>query len=59
LQFLIDICDFATNNINKSNANFIEEGRVKIICKDGTKGHVEEGPYDIIHFGFYKIFYLN
>lgn len=40
------LCDFGTNNISKYN--FIGGGRAKIFCADGTKGYVNEAPYDRI-----------
>lgn len=46
IERLKELCDFATNNISKYH--LIEGGRVKIICADGTKGYVNEAPYDRI-----------
>jgi protein-L-isoaspartate(D-aspartate) O-methyltransferase len=46
VERLKDLCDFATNNISKYH--LIEGGRLKIICADGTKGYVNEAPYDRI-----------
>jgi protein-L-isoaspartate(D-aspartate) O-methyltransferase len=41
-----DLCDFGINNISKYN--FISGGRAKIICADGSKGYVNEAPYQRI-----------
>ena len=38
--------DFGTNNVSKYN--FIEKGRARIIRADGTKGYVNEAPYNRI-----------
>ena len=38
--------DFGTNNISKHH--LIEGGRAKIICADGTKGYINEAPYNRI-----------
>lgn len=46
VERLKDLCNFATNNISKYH--LIEGGRLKIICADGTKGYVNEAPYDRI-----------
>jgi protein-L-isoaspartate(D-aspartate) O-methyltransferase len=40
------LCEFGTNNISKYH--LIEGGRAKIICADGTKGYVNEAPYNRI-----------
>ena len=40
------LCEFGTNNI--SRYHLIEGGRAKIICADGTKGYVNEAPYNRI-----------
>lgn len=41
-----ELCDFGTNNISKYH--LIEGGRAKIVCADGTRGYVNEAPYDRI-----------
>jgi protein-L-isoaspartate(D-aspartate) O-methyltransferase len=41
-----ELCDFGINNVSKYH--LIEGGRVKIICADGTRGYVNEAPYDRI-----------
>lgn len=41
-----DLCEFGTNNISKYH--LIEGGRAKIICADGSKGYVNEAPYQRI-----------
>jgi len=41
-----DLCDFGTNNISKYN--FLSGGRAKIICADGSKGYINEAPYNRI-----------
>jgi protein-L-isoaspartate(D-aspartate) O-methyltransferase len=46
IERLEKLCKFATNNISKYH--LIEGGRTKIICADGTKGYVNEAPYDRI-----------
>jgi len=38
--------DFGTNNISKYN--FLSGGRAKIICADGSKGYINEAPYNRI-----------
>jgi protein-L-isoaspartate(D-aspartate) O-methyltransferase len=40
------LCDFGKNNVSKYH--LIEGGRVKIVCTDGSKGYVNEAPYDRI-----------
>ncbi len=46
LERVKELCDFGTNNISKYH--LIEGGRAKIICADGSKGYVNEAPYDRI-----------
>jgi protein-L-isoaspartate(D-aspartate) O-methyltransferase len=41
-----DLREFGTNNISKYH--LIEGGRAKIICADGSKGYVNEAPYQRI-----------
>jgi len=41
-----DLCEFGMNNISKYH--LIEGGRAKIICADGSKGYVNEAPYQRI-----------
>jgi len=40
------LCDFGTNNVSKYN--FLSGGRAKIVCADGSRGYVNEAPYDRI-----------
>jgi protein-L-isoaspartate(D-aspartate) O-methyltransferase len=40
------LCRFGTENISKYN--FISGDRARIICADGSKGYVNEAPYDRI-----------
>jgi len=40
------LCVFGTNNISKYN--FISGGRAKIVCADGSRGYVNEAPYNRI-----------
>ena len=49
IERIKSLCDFGTNNISKYH--LIEGGRAKIICADGSKGYVNEAPYQS-HFGF-------
>ena len=46
IERIKSLCDFGTNNISKYH--FIEGGRAKIICADGSKGYINEAPYDRI-----------
>ena len=46
IERIKSLCDFGTNNISKYN--LIEGGRAKIICADGSKGYVNEAPYNRI-----------
>lgn len=46
IERIKELCDFGTNNISKYN--FLSGGRAKIICADGSKGYVNEAPYDRI-----------
>ena len=46
IERIKSLCDFGTNNISKYN--LIEGGRAKIICADGSKGYVNEAPYQRI-----------
>ncbi|MDI6778501.1 MAG: protein-L-isoaspartate O-methyltransferase [Patescibacteria group bacterium] len=46
IEKLKELCGFGTNNISKYH--LIEGGRAKIICADGSKGYVNESPYDRI-----------
>jgi protein-L-isoaspartate(D-aspartate) O-methyltransferase len=46
IERIKSICDFGKNNISKYN--LIEGGRVKMMCADGTKGYVNEAPYQRI-----------
>jgi len=46
MERIKDLCHFGLNNVSKYH--FIEGGRVKIICADGTKGYVNEAPYNRI-----------
>ena len=41
-----DLCHFGMNNVSKYH--LVEGGRVKIICADGSKGYVNEAPYQRI-----------
>lgn len=41
-----ELCRFGLNNVSKYH--LIEGGRVKIICADGSKGYINEAPYDRI-----------
>lgn len=46
MERIKELCNFGINNVSKYH--LIEGGRVKIICADGTKGYVNEAPYDRI-----------
>ncbi|MFA5926464.1 MAG: protein-L-isoaspartate O-methyltransferase [Parcubacteria group bacterium] len=46
IERIKELCDFGMNNISKYH--LIEGGRARIICADGTKGYVNEAPYDRI-----------
>jgi protein-L-isoaspartate(D-aspartate) O-methyltransferase len=46
LERIKSLRDFGINNISKYH--LIEGGRAKIICADGTKGYVNEAPYNRI-----------
>ena len=41
-----ELCNFGLNNVSKYH--LIEGGRVKIICADGSKGYINEAPYQRI-----------
>jgi protein-L-isoaspartate(D-aspartate) O-methyltransferase len=46
MERIKDLCDFGKNNVSKYH--LIEGGRVKIVCTDGSKGYINEAPYDRI-----------
>jgi protein-L-isoaspartate(D-aspartate) O-methyltransferase len=46
IEKIKSLCAFGTNNISKYH--LIEGGRAKIICADGSKGYVNEAPYQRI-----------
>jgi protein-L-isoaspartate(D-aspartate) O-methyltransferase len=46
MEIYKDLCDFGTNNISKFN--LLSGGRAKIICADGSKGYINEMPYNRI-----------
>src|SRR4030042_2452341 len=46
IERIKSLCDFGKNNISKYH--LIEGGRAKIICADGTKGYINEAPYNRI-----------
>ncbi len=46
IERIKSLCDFSTNNLSKYH--LIEGGRAKIICADGSKGYVNEAPFDRI-----------
>ena len=46
MERIKELCYFGLNNVSKYN--FIEGGRVKIICADGSHGYLNEAPYDRI-----------
>jgi len=46
LERIKSLCDFGKNNISKYN--LIEGGKAQIICADGTKGYINEAPYQRI-----------
>jgi protein-L-isoaspartate(D-aspartate) O-methyltransferase len=46
MERIKDLCHFGMNNVSKYH--LIEGGKVKIICADGSKGYVNEAPYNRI-----------
>lgn len=46
LERIKSLCDFGTDNVSKYN--FLSGGRAKIVCADGSRGYVNEAPYDRI-----------
>jgi len=46
IEIIPELVEFGKKNVSKYN--FIEKGRVKFICGDGTKGYFQEAPYDKI-----------
>lgn len=46
IERIKSLCDFGTNNISKYN--FLSGGRAKIVCADGSRGYINEAPYDRI-----------
>lgn len=46
LERIKSLCDFGKNNVSKYN--FLSGGRVRIICADGSRGYINEAPYDRI-----------
>lgn len=46
IERIKSLCDFGTNNISKYN--FLSGGRAKIICADGSRGYINEAPYNRI-----------
>ena len=49
LERIPELCEFGIANVGKYN--FIKQGTVKIICRDGTDGLPLEAPYDKILAG--------
>ena len=46
IEIIPELVEFGKKNASKYN--FIEKGRVKFICGDGTKGYAQDAPYDKI-----------
>ncbi len=46
IEIIPELVEFGKKNVSKYN--FIEKGRVKFICGDGTKGYAQDAPYDKI-----------
>jgi len=44
IEIIPELMEFGKNNVAKYN--FIDKGRVKFICADGSKGHEKEAPFD-------------
>lgn len=47
LERIPELKEFGEGNVKKYN--FVKEGRVKFLCRDGAKGFKEEAPFDKIH----------
>ncbi|MDD5489653.1 MAG: protein-L-isoaspartate O-methyltransferase [Candidatus Moranbacteria bacterium] len=46
MERIKELCRFGMNNVSKYH--LIEGGRVKIVCADGSKGYINEAPYQRI-----------
>lgn len=46
-----ELVEMSINNVNKSHANLIKSGQLKLIVGDGREGFPAEAPYDAIHVG--------
>jgi len=51
IDHIKELCDFSIKNLNKNNKEYLEKGRIEIICGDGRKGYKANAPYDAIHVG--------
>ena len=45
------LINIAIDNVKKSNAELLSEGKIKFLLRDGRKGLPEYAPYDCIHVG--------
>ena len=46
MERIPELCQFGEKNVKKYN--FVKSGRAQFICADGTKGYVNEAPYQKI-----------
>jgi len=46
MEIIPQLAEFGQENVSKYN--FIEKGIVQFLCSDGSKGHLEEAPFDKI-----------
>ncbi|MCD6550372.1 protein-L-isoaspartate O-methyltransferase [bacterium] len=46
IELIPELMEFGEKNVSKYN--FVKEGRVKFLCRDGSKGYREEAPFDKI-----------
>ena len=46
VELIPELAEFGRNNVSKYN--FVKEGRVEIVCADGSKGYPKQAPFDRI-----------
>ena len=51
IEHIKELCEFATENINKHHKNLLDTKKVILVCGDGRQGCAEYGPYNCIHVG--------
>lgn len=51
IDHINELVEVSKENIQTSNPELLESGRVQLLVGDGRKGYAELGPYDAIHVG--------